>query len=194
MARPRSVSEDALIAALSRVFSDVGYEGATLAQLSAATGLRKASLYHRFPGGKQQMAEEVLGSASGWLQEKVIAPLVADGPPAPRLEVALASLDGFYLGGRKACLLNMLSSPRIEDGPFGRSIRGAFDALVEGFAEVAKAAGHAEAEARRRARRAVMLIQGSLVLARGTGDPEPFRSTLAELPGELIGASARSQP
>ncbi|MFT7651655.1 MAG: TetR/AcrR family transcriptional repressor of lmrAB and yxaGH operons, partial [Candidatus Azotimanducaceae bacterium] len=37
---------------LRQVFITRGYDGATLAHLSASTGLSKASLYHHFPGGK----------------------------------------------------------------------------------------------------------------------------------------------
>ena len=44
MARPRSVTEDDLLARLARLFSEVGYEGASLSLLAEATGLQKASL------------------------------------------------------------------------------------------------------------------------------------------------------
>jgi TetR/AcrR family transcriptional regulator, lmrAB and yxaGH operons repressor len=63
MARTQSISEADLIGRLSLVFRDRGYEGAALADLASAAGLKKASLYHRFPGGKQQMAEEVMAAA-----------------------------------------------------------------------------------------------------------------------------------
>ena len=49
---------EAAIAALAEVFRERGYEGASLAALSEASGLGKASLYHFFPKGK----EEMLGS------------------------------------------------------------------------------------------------------------------------------------
>ena len=63
MSRTSAIDDGELIARLSGVFRDVGYEGATLSALAAATGLQKASLYHRYPGGKQQMADEVLAAA-----------------------------------------------------------------------------------------------------------------------------------
>ena len=50
MARPQSVQDQDLMQRLSCVFRDVGYDGASLSILSEATGLKKASLYHRFPG------------------------------------------------------------------------------------------------------------------------------------------------
>src|SRR5690242_957274 len=109
MARPQSVDEEELLSRLASVFRDLGYEGASLSDLSEAAGLQKASLYHRFPGGKQQMAEEVLSSALSWFSEHVLAPLKAEGSAETRVAMVARQLDAFYAGGRKACLLNMLS-------------------------------------------------------------------------------------
>jgi TetR/AcrR family transcriptional regulator, lmrAB and yxaGH operons repressor len=184
MPRPRAVEETDLIAHLARVFSEVGYEGASLTLLSQATGLQKASLYHRFPGGKQQMAEEVLYKTADWLKQHILQPLAGSEPPEARLAIVVANLDIFYHGGVRACLLNMLSAPRVEEGPFGTAIRSAFEALIDGFATLAEQAG--ATNARVRAERAVMLLQGALVLSRGLGTPQPFQSFLADLPAQLL--------
>jgi TetR/AcrR family transcriptional repressor of lmrAB and yxaGH operons len=190
MSRPRSVTEDDLIARLARVFSEVGYEGASLSRLAEATGLQKASLYHRFPGGKKQMADEVLAATGAWLSADILAPLAGPGLPQDRLAIVAANLDRFYQGGARACLLNMLSSPRIEDGPFGPKIRAAFEALITGLASLAAEAGASPAKARQRGERAVMLLQGSLVLARGIGSTAPFHAFLTALPKTLLGKAA----
>ena len=186
VARPQSVDDDQLLGRLAGVFRDVGYEGASLAKLSGAAGLRKASLYHRFPGGKRAMAEEVLAGALGWMTANVIAPLSAEGAPRDRVALAAARLDGFYEGGNRACLLNMLAAPRVADGPFSPAIRGAYALLIDAFARPAADAGLGAVEARARAERAVVMLQGSLVLARGMGDPAPFRTYLAGLPALLL--------
>src|ERR1044071_1951803 len=128
MARPQTVDEEELLGRLASVFRDFGYEGASLSALSDGAGLQKASLYHRFPGGKQQMAEEVLGAALSWASEYVLAPLKGGGSPEVGLATVTRELDAFYSGGRKACLLNMLSAPRGKDGPFSAAIRSAFEA------------------------------------------------------------------
>lgn len=187
MARPQLVSEADLIDRLGGVFRDVGYAGASMSALAEASGLVKASLYHRFPGGKRQMAEEVLADAGRWLSDNVLAPLTRAGDPAERLAVALKALDTFYQAGRKGCLLNMLSSPRQEDGPFGPAVKSAIEALVTALASVATDAGLSPAEAQSRALRSTMLLQGSLVLSRGLGSTEPFAACLADLSGVLLG-------
>jgi TetR/AcrR family transcriptional regulator, lmrAB and yxaGH operons repressor len=189
--RKASVNEQDLIARLSGVFREVGYEGATLTMLSAATGLKKASLYHRFPQGKEQMAREVLEQAGAWLADRVLTPLRADGPPAARIDAMVERLDQFYSGGRQACLLNMLSSARIEEGPFTAMIQQLFEAWIEALSAVLRDAGFDKQHARARAERAVVLLQGSLVVSRGMGTPRPFREFLESLPGELLGDSIR---
>jgi AcrR family transcriptional regulator len=190
MARPQSVEDQELITRLSCVFRDVGYEGASLALLSEATGLKKASLYHRFPNGKQQMAEEVLASALAWYEANILAPLRSSASPAERVAAVVRQLDGFYAGGQQACLLNMLASPRAELGPFSAAIKSAFEALISALSVVARDAGHDAKTARLRAERAVMLLQGSLVMSRGLGSSKPFKTFLVGLADDLIGASA----
>jgi AcrR family transcriptional regulator len=186
MGRKATVPEEALISRLSRVFRDVGYEGATLSLLEAATGLKKASLYHRFPNGKEQMAEEVLDSAQRWLTEQILNPLHGPEAPKARIDAVIRRLDQFYSGGKQACLLNMLSSSRIQGGPFTKRIRCMFEALREALAAVARDAGADSQTAQARAERVIVLLQGSLVLSRGIGSTRPFREFLKSIRSELL--------
>jgi TetR/AcrR family transcriptional regulator, lmrAB and yxaGH operons repressor len=186
MGRKPSVDEEELMARLSAVFRDVGYEGATLTVLSEATGLKKASLYHRFPQGKEQMAREVLESAAGWLEEHILSPLKSDSPPSDRIAAMVKRLDEFYSGGKQACLLNMLSSAHIHEGPFTQLIKRIFEAWISALSVVLIDAGVDREAARTRAERAVIMLQGSLVFARGMGTTRPFREFLKTLPDELM--------
>ncbi len=63
---------------VSEVFRRVGYDGASLEELAKATGLKKSSLYHRFPEGKRQMATEVLRFAGQWVKENITDVLKRD--------------------------------------------------------------------------------------------------------------------
>lgn len=98
----------------------------------------------------------------------------------------IRSLDAFYSGGRQACLLNMMSSPRDDRGPFASLIKNAFKALIEALSTVLADAGFDEDMARLRAERAVVLLQGSLVVSRGMGITRPFRNFLANLERDLL--------
>ena len=191
MARPAKIEEPDLLKKLSDVFREVGYEGASLAMLSETTGLKKASLYHRFPGGKEQMAGEVMTRAESWLTEHILTPLKSSDPPHARIRAMIRSLDTFYCSGRQACLLNMMSSPRAERGPFATLIKKAFKAWTDALAGVLTDADFDEETARFRAERAIALVQGSLVVSRGTGSTRPFRNCLAHLEQELLAPPPR---
>lgn len=175
------VPRDEVVRRLLAVFRSHGFDGASLAELSRASGLGKSSLYHYFPGGKEDMAHAVLEEAGRWMAEHVLAPLVAPGPPARRLSRMAAALDDLYDCGRAACLLgNMLvgDSRRL----FQRPLKAAFAAWVAALAALARDAGMPAARARLWAEETVLSIEGALVLARGLDDPAPFRRVLRRLP------------
>ncbi len=186
MARPAKVEDSVLHTKLSDVFREVGYEGATLAMLSAATGLKKASLYHRFPGGKEQMASEVMAGAETWLIEHILTPLGSKATPAARIATMIRNLDTFYCGGKKACLLNMLSSPSADRGPFANMIKNAFEVWIGALSRALVDAEFDRDTAHFRAERAIALLQGSLVVARGMATTTPFQNCLASLEHELL--------
>lgn len=187
LGRRSSIGEEDLIQALSRVFRDTGYDGATLSSLSHETGLQRASLYHRFPGGKEQMAQEVLAATEGWLKENLFEPLKSDGPVDQRLQEMVKKLDELYSSGKQACILNMLSSASDHDSPFAEAIKRIFDALIDAVATLAEEQGFNKPDAKARAERAIMLLHGSLVLSRGTGSQKPFVRFLETFPDELLG-------
>jgi AcrR family transcriptional regulator len=154
--------------------------------LAEAAGLQKASLYHRFPRGKQQMAEEVLAAALSWYEAQILSALTGEGSPAERIATVARRLDDFYAGGRQACLLNMLAAPRAHGGPFAAAIKGALEAIIKAFTALVIDAGQEPEAARSRAERVVMLLHGSLVVSRGLGSPKPFKAFLEVLPNELF--------
>ena len=183
MAHPK-IDDENLLAALTRVFRSHGYEGASLSRLTAATGLQRASLYHRFPGGKKDMALAVMRRAETWLQGHVLGPLEGTGAPATRIRKMARALDEFYEGGGAGCLLDALSLGEGED-LIRNSVRTTATAWTEALAGVAREAGLRPREARIAAQEGFMRIQGALVLARATGDREPFKRVLKELPAQL---------
>lgn len=187
MGRAQAIDDDELLARLTTTFREVGYEAASLSLLAEAAGLKKASLYHRFPGGKEEMAQAVLQSAAELLDAQVLQVLEGDGSPEHRVAQALDALRRFYTGGKQACLLNMLAAGHIASNAFTPMITTMFDRLTHGFARVARDGGQGEAQSRMAARRAVMLLQGSLVMARGTGDPSPFEEALEMIRSSLLG-------
>jgi len=180
------LSEQQIVATLTDVFRTHGYEGASLKIIAKATGLARASLYHRFPGGKAEMAEAVMNRAQAWLESEALAPLREEFlPPRDRIRAMAVHLDAFYQSGKKSCLLDALSIGE-PGSPLLRLTKGALDLWTRELAVAVAAAGFSQAEARDRAERAVILIQGALVVARVREDPAPFRQILAEMPEQLL--------
>ena len=177
------------IARLIDVFRQYGYEGATLARLSNATGLGKASLYHHFPGGKEEMAAAVLEHLKGKLEVGILTPLRGNTDPVERLLAMARSVDAFYNHGQQACLLAMLALGEAND-LFHTQIQHALNVWIDALAGVAVDAGVDTATARQRAENAILQIQGALILAKGLGDTAPFQRVLAALPDTLLATQA----
>ncbi len=186
------IAEPELLDRLTEVFRTHGYDGASLSKISQATGLQRASLYHRFPGGKAEMAEAVLNRAGEWLQAHALQPLTESGPPERRLRQMARKLDEFYQGGRQSCLLDALSFAH-EESALRDHQRASMEVWVESIAAVLRESGIPPRTAKERAEDAVIRIEGSLVMARATGDHMPFRRTLRNLPQDLLRKPERAR-
>lgn len=182
-------TDSQLMDALTHVFRTYGYEGATLSRISEATGLQRASLYHRFPGGKEAMARFVLEGADKLFAGELLAPLGESGDPKARVREMASRLADFYGGGRQSCLLDTLSLGD-SDAVLRPGISASINAWIGAMAGIAREAGLAEPEAQRRGEEALVRIQGSLVVARTTGDPGLLERTLESLPALLTDPDA----
>ena len=179
------VTDEVLLDKIAEVFRLYGYEGASIRLLSEATGLERASLYHRFPGGKEEMAAAIVGKTCEWFEEYVFIPLSQNGSPTDRLRQVAANLQRFYRRGTLWCVLDAMTlgggTPAIRN-----SIRSAYNAWLESFETVAREAGMPASIGRAKAQQAIVEIEGSLVVARVTGDSKPFLRSLQNLP-DLLG-------
>lgn len=179
------VSREEVIQRLTRAFRESGYQSASLARLSEATGLGKASLYHYFPGGKEQMAETVLEHVSEWFKQHVLDPLNGPGTPTERLNGMILELNDFYKKGRCGCLLDLLAIGEAGE-LFKQPIKTSIQAWESAIATVLVDAGQDKSQAENRAEDALIAIEGALVIARAKGSTEPFTRTLSALPSRLL--------
>lgn len=187
MARTAKVNDQELMERLAKVFRNYGYEGASMSVLAKTTGLQKASLYHRFPGGKEEMAQAVLDFADNWIAENIIIPLQNDDvTPEDRIHLLVKQLNKLYGGGNESCLLNMLSHPTVDKGPFSKSIKNGFKTFIKTIAAVVEKEGVSKEEARSRATYAMTLLHGGLVLSRGMGSTKPFKDALSNIETVLL--------
>lgn len=183
------MSKDEVIGRLMRVFRAFGYSGATLRRMSEATGLGKASLYHYFPGGKEDMARATLERVETTVRTFVVDELRKPGVPADRLARMLANLDGLYCGGRERCILGNLAMSEARE-QFQGQLKHVFRLWIDALAEVAREAGVPVHEAAERAEQAVLEIQGALILSAALETRQPFRRIIDSLPNKLLAPKA----
>jgi AcrR family transcriptional regulator len=179
------LSKDEVLDLLLDTFRDRGYEGASLAELSTATGLGKSSLYHYFPGGKADMAEQVLAHLDRQLTATLYEPLRSTQTPAKKLAMMIDGIDAFYEGGRKACLLERLCAS-VDRSSFRRPLREAFMAWIDAVEAICLEAGLSSAVARARAEDFVVRVEGALIVCAGTGDTSVFARTIKDLRASVL--------
>jgi TetR/AcrR family transcriptional repressor of lmrAB and yxaGH operons len=179
------LSKEEVLDRLLNTFRDKGYEGASLAELSAATGLVKSSLYHYFPGGKEDMAEQVMAHLDAQLATNLYEPLRSTRTPAKKLNAMLDTIDAFYEGGRKACLLERLSAS-VDRTRFRRPLRRAYTVWMDAVEAICLEAGLSKGVARGRAEDFVVRVEGALVVCAGTDDYGVFARTIKDLRGSVL--------
>jgi len=178
------MTKSELLDRLLLLFRQRGYDGASLADIAEATGLGKSSLYHHFPGGKAEMAQEVLAHFAGQL-EPALVQARQPGEPRAKLGSFLGVIEEIYDSGRLACLLERLCAS-VDRSRFEQPLRGMFEALLDTFKYLCIEAGEPRSTARARAEDAVVRIQGSLVLGAGTDEPQVFQRALRTIEDTLL--------
>lgn len=188
MARMVRSREDVL-PELAEVFREHGYAGTSLALIGRRTGLGKGSLYHFFPGGKEEMAAAVLDAVAGWFEREVFAPLERAGDAATGIAAMFDATDSYFRSGRRACLLGAFA---LEDGRdrFARRIAGYFHRWIAVLTAALRRAGCPDPLAGGLAREVVAGIQGAIVLARALDDRAVFPAELDRLRRRCTGFTA----
>ncbi|HET6618833.1 MAG TPA: TetR/AcrR family transcriptional regulator [Dongiaceae bacterium] len=183
---PRTVAERAdALPALGEAFREHGFEGASLARIGERTGLGKGSLYHFFPGGKEEMAAAVLAEIDAWFEANVFMPLREDADAARAIARMFKAVDDYFRSGRRVCLIGALALNDSRD-LFARRIRGYFAEWTEALADALVRAGHNRRRAHALAEETLAAIQGALVLARAMHDPAVFQRALARCKRRLL--------
>lgn len=164
---------------LGEVFRRYGFDGASIARITEQTKMGKGSLYHFFPGGKEEMAAAVLAEIRAWFEAQVFAPLESL-PPAEALEAMFAAVEAYFRSGRRICLVGAFALEETRDR-FAAEVGGYFSRWLEALSSALRRGGVPAAEADLLARRMVSGIQGGIVLARALDSEGPFAEALEDL-------------
>ena len=179
--RPQKILDTDMIAGLTKVFRDKGYEGASLNDLAEVTGLKKASLYHRFPNGKQEMAECVLNTIDQWVDNHIFFPLMDENKPAKlRVKDALKNIEILYDNGKETCVLRAFS---MHGGLslFEQQIKSGMDKWISAFNALGISLKLTSTQSQQNAIQTLIELQGSLIVTKGLADTNIFKNTLKNI-------------
>ncbi|MEM7221237.1 MAG: TetR/AcrR family transcriptional regulator [Pseudomonadota bacterium] len=181
-----SAGQVALLAPLYEVFVRQGYHGASLTDLARGCGRGKASLYHHFPGGKREMLDLLIRHSAERLETLAYGHLRRDADPPRRLRRFIDGFAAYTDGGRRNCLLGVLSAttPELLGDALGAR-QQEWRALLE---STLRDAGAGKKSARHLARSVLARLYGSLALDRLEPEDESFRRTCKRLKKELADA------
>lgn len=185
MARLVAERED-VIPLLAEVFRTYGFEGASLSRISEGTRLGKGSIYHFFPGGKDEMAAAVLQEIDQWFRLNVFGPLRESADAGQGIAAMFAEVERYFLSGQRVCLVGVFALGNERDR-FAEAVRAYFAEWIEALAGALVRSGRKGREATALAEEAVGAIQGALVLARAFDRPAMFKATLKRLRERLAG-------
>lgn len=188
MSTKRALTDrESALPALAEAFREHGFEGATLASLSKATGLGKGSLYNFFPGGKEEMMEAVLENIDGWFANAIFSPLEHVVDPAAAITAMFDDVTTYFRSGRRVCVVGSLGLNSAGEA-FSVKVKEYFARWISALAHCLEVGRVPPALALDLAEEAVSGIQGAIVLARALGDDTSFQRIVRRLQSTLLDA------
>lgn len=191
MSSKRALTDrESALPALAEAFREHGFEGASLATLSKATGLGKGSLYNFFPGGKDEMMQAVLENIDGWFANAIFSPLEQVSDPVAAVTAMFDDVTAYFRSGRRVCVVGALGLNSAGE-TFSVKVKDYFARWISALAHCLEVAKVPPAMALDLAEEAVSGIQGAIVLARALGDDASFQRIVHRLQTTLLDAINR---
>jgi AcrR family transcriptional regulator len=189
MTTSQSTTRDRIVQASAELLSRQGYAGTGLKQIVSASDAPFGSVYHFFPGGKEDIgAAAIRWSGAGYLE--LIAAYFDDEPDV------VTAVANFFAGAAEvlretnyadAC---PIATVALEVASTSETLRQAtadvFESWIDDVARRFEAAGMTRTKAREVTVAALAALEGAFVLSRATRSTEPV-----EIAGRLAVAAVR---
>jgi AcrR family transcriptional regulator len=178
------------------LFRRHGYSATGLKRIAAQSGAPFGSIYHFFPGGKEQLAEDTIRTSGPQYMQMVLALL--DSVPDPLESLAnafrVAADDLAATGYADAC---PIATVALEVASSNEALRVAttevFDEWIAGGTEWFARWVPDREVARHLAYSMIMILEGAFVLSRAARDPRPL-SVAGRSMVELARAATQPAP
>ena len=179
-----STTKDRIIDSSAELFRRQGYTGTGVKQIVEAANAPFGSIYHFFPGGKEQLAAETIRS-SGQLYIQLFATIAARAPDV------ITAVREFFSGAAEtlretdyadACpIATVALEVASTSEPLREATAEVFDSWIVGATEYFAAADIARHTARALAFTMLSLLEGAFIFCRAMRTTEPL---------QIAGASA----
>jgi AcrR family transcriptional regulator len=178
-----------MVSSTATLFSRQGVEGTSLTDIIAASGAPRGSIYHHFPGGKAQLAEEAVTWAGERIVADAAAALAADDPVAAiaileRQWSAMLSASDFRAG----CTVLAATLEGERDSALAATAAGVFGDWAALLAAALIRRGVGPDRAHRIATLVIAALEGAIVLCRAQRSLAPLESVAAELTATIAEA------
>lgn len=179
-----STTRDQIIDTTCGLLEAQGYHATGLNQIVAESGAPKGSLYHYFPGGKEEMAAEAIDRTGRQLEERIRANLPPDVGLADALRDFAHTIayhveaSGFRAGGPLTAIA-METATNSERLNF--ACRDAFERVVTAFAHRLAESGATAERARGMSLFVTAAFEGGIILSRTYHSGDPLRQVGDEL-------------
>jgi AcrR family transcriptional regulator len=177
-------TRDRIVDSSSELFRRQGYAGTGIKQILAAANAPFGSLYHFFPGGKEQLGAETIRS-SGRLYMELFATIAVQAPDV------VSAVEDFFSGAAEtlvhsdyadACpIATVALEVASTNEPLRQASADVFDLWIDGATQYFAAAGIPAQTARELALSMLCLLEGAFVFCRALRSTEPL---------QIAGASA----
>lgn len=176
-------SRERMVRSAAYLFRERGYSGTGFRDVIAHSGAPRGSIYHHFPGGKVQLAEEAVQYAGEFLNAGIQA-AVEGGDAASAVDAFVGWWRGVLLKSefRAGCPVVAVTVESHDDAPqLVQAAASAFARWQDTLATGLENAGASPDRAARLATLIVSAVEGATILCRAERDLRPLDAVVAEL-------------
>jgi TetR/AcrR family transcriptional repressor of lmrAB and yxaGH operons len=186
MADPGTDAKTRMTVTAARLFQRHGYHAVGFRRIVEESGAPRGSIYHHFPGGKEQLAVDAIG-LSGRALLRTIETVAADADDVAAVLDGLAEQLSGWLESSAFEAGCPVATVALECAPGIDAIATACRDVFRGWVDVLRGRlveeGWGPDEARDFATTIVAAVEGALLLARVERDVTPLRAVLRDLAG-----------
>ena len=181
-----SDSRNRMIQSAALLFREHGYSGTGFRDVIEHSGAPRGSIYHHFPGGKEQLAADTVAWASGVIERR-IERAAQSGDPIAALGIFVDAWREVLEDSnfRAGCPIVAVANEADTGSTATAAAAAAFTRWQDLIARALLDAGVSRTDARRLATLVVAGIEGAILLCRARRDIRPLRDVHRALEATL---------